>query len=144
MKFQDSTGNEYNIIINIGKALSVLESTGADLLNPLSKSDNDMPITQRLLYDDIYLAKVIASLVSDDSKEQARVLESLDGSSMKRAENAFWKEYRFFFEERGKKWASTAIQADLTTREANAQKALDELNQSATALFSNFQDVPES
>ena len=135
--FKDANGKEWGLLLNLGTARRVKDKLGADLLNPNDRDKDGMPLTTRLLYDDLLLASVCEVIVDASEGE----FQNFDGASLKAMDEAFWKEYRRFFAERGKDWAVKAIEADLTAREKNAQEAIKLLNGETS---SNSQDAPDA
>ena len=130
-QFVDNTGAAWSLTITLGAARRVKQKLGVDLLDPASKS-NELPVSQRLLYDDLFLTDVIAALLEPQFKERGidkdAFFERIDGATLKRVDAAFWEEYRAFFEARGKEWAAKALTLDLETRQAAAENALSQID----------------
>lgn len=130
-QFIDNTGAAWGLEITLGAARRVLKTLDVDLLDPASKT-GDLTVSQRLLYDDLFLSDVIAAILEPQIKERGlendAFFERIDGATLKQVEAAFWEEYQRFFEARGKEWAAKAIRLDLETKEANAQVALEKID----------------
>lgn len=126
--FKDSTGREWTIAITLGTARRVLDALGVDLLNPAALSDG-VPLSQRLLYDDLFLSNVVAAIVSPQltasGVDADAFADALGGAELAAIETAFWTEYKNFFAARGKVWAARAIETDRETKRANEARALE-------------------
>ena len=134
-QFVDNTGAAWSLSITLGAARRVKNKIGVDLLDPASKSSVggvELPVSQRLLYDDLFLTDVVCSLLEPQFKERGvdkdAFLDRIDGSTLKRIDAVFWEEYRAFFEARGKEWAAKALTLDLETRQTAAQNALSQID----------------
>ena len=149
-QFIDSKKRAHALEITLGTALKVREAIGVDLLNPTDKTDNSDPLSTRLLYDDVFLGVVCYHLLADQltgkeiSKED--FLCALDGEATKRLDKAFWDEYRFFFQARGKEWIVEATKLDEAARDDALAKTLASVQSNASTgeAFTNLQAVPES
>lgn len=131
-QFVDKSGQAWPLSITIGAARRVLNKLGVNLLDPSSKTDNELGLSQRLLYDDLFLLDVVGTLLEPQLTERAldkeRFFDCVDGATVKRIEETFWKEYLAFFKERGKEWAEKALVLDLETKQKAAETALAEID----------------
>lgn len=149
-QFIDSKKRAHALEITIGTALKVREAIGVDLLNPTDKTDNGDPLSTRLLYDDVFLGVVCYHLLADQLAEKEiskdDFLNALDGESTKRLDKAFWDEYRFFFQARGKEWIVEATKLDEAARDDALAKTLASVQSSVSTggASTNLQVVPDS
>ncbi|MBP3531641.1 MAG: hypothetical protein J6K25_10750 [Thermoguttaceae bacterium] len=119
--FHDSERNQWELTLNLGAAKRVYDALGVDLLNPSQESDDGRAITIRLAFDDFLLGRVVAEMIAPQAKARQLSRDELDAlfdaRTLAAAEKAFFAEWRDFFTQRGKTWASKAVALDYASKE---------------------------
>jgi len=127
--FKDTAGRQWNIAVTIGAAKRIKDTLGVDLLRLDRPSEDDqLPLLTRLGVDELLLAEIICCLIGEKQFAEHEVTEndirdSFDGSTMLAAQTAFYEELIDFFRSRGRDYLATAIEKQLATIQAAANKA---------------------
>ena len=150
--FHDKDHNRWALELNLGAAKRVYDALGVDLLNPAFVCDNGQTVSARLCYDDLLLGRVVLEMIAPQA-EAVRVsrdeLEAnFDAKTLCDAEGAFFDEWRDFFTQRGKTWASKAVELDYADKERGEKAALEKVKtlevERLGATSSDSPDGPES
>ena len=136
-EFTDSKNRTWNLDLTLGSAERVFDKTGVNLLAPNQTDENGVLYMTRLLYDDVLLGRVCAVLMDN----QKPPVDEFDGKTLKELDDAFWMEYRRFFQDRGKVWAAAAAKENLKERADNAKKAEDQLLLATSSNSQGAQDA---
>lgn len=150
--FHDSERNQWELTLNLGAAKRVYDALGVDLLNPSQESDDGRAITIRLAFDDFLLGRVVAEMIAPQAKARQLSRDELDAlfdaRTLAAAEKAFFAEWRDFFTQRGKTWASKAVELDYADKERGEKAALEKVQtleaERLGATSSDSPDGPES
>jgi len=126
--FQDAKGRDWKIAINIGTVERVMADVGVDLMQP---EIGDPPLITQLGTDELLLARVIASLISDQFEAKnttpADVVESFDGKACLDATAIFYAELRSFFHARGRTDRATMIDKQIQLLELGVPAVTERL-----------------
>lgn len=101
-KFKDSKGREWTIALTIGRARSVLDKTGVDLLQP----ETGKVSLPEILTDEYKVAEIIGVLLDSEFRRlgidpENMMQEDWDGATSQAAYKALLEELTSFFEDRG-------------------------------------------
>lgn len=117
--FNDSKNRTWKITLNLRSVLGVKEALGVDLL---ALEAGEPPLLERLALETLFLAKIIACLLTsqmDEAKvDENDILESFDAKTIMAARTAFFEELKYFFTEMGSPFKAEAIHKQL---QINAQ-----------------------
>ena len=117
--FNDSKNRTWKITLNLRSVLGVKEALGVDLL---ALEAGEPPLLERLALETLFLAKIIACLLTSQMEEakvdENDILESFDAKTIVAARTAFFEELKYFFTEMGSPFKAEAIHKQL---QINAQ-----------------------
>ena len=150
--FHDSERNRWELALNLGAAKRVYDALGVDLLNPAQPTDDGRALTVRLAFDDFLLGRVVVEMIAPQAEARHVSREELDAlfdaRTLAAAEKAFFDEWRDFFTQRGKTWASRAIELDYASKERVESASLAGIERLEAerlgATSSDSPDGPES
>lgn len=150
--FHDKDKSRWEIELNLGAAKRVYDALSIDLLNPAFVCDDGRTVSARLCYDDLTLGRVVAELVAPQAEARQVSRDELeanfDAKRLCAAEAAFFAEWRDFFTQRGKAWATKAIELDHAEKERGEKAALESMRtleaERLGATSSDSPDEPES
>lgn len=122
--FFDANGKKRSIAITFRTLFQCAEDTGYDLINPTSPVEGSPRIlSDELLYNPGAVARVLASLCKEADETDDAFFDALDGRSFKQGEDAFWKEYRNFFDQSGRDYLTIMLTKDLQLKERRESEA---------------------
>lgn len=127
VEFKDSEGRRWTFRLTLGDVKRVMDTLGVNLLN-LSQfaEEGAESVTTRLVLDDLFVAEIIGVILAPQAEKYGvDVLATLDGSTMKAAQDAFLEEFAFFFRDRGNATAQKVAE--------EIRKAKDEILTGATS-----------
>lgn len=109
-KFKDSGFREWGIEITLGAVERVAVDTGVlltDIVGDNQTNESEGVLFEKLMMDELLLAKVIYSLVKDQHQtiDLDSFYDAMDGEAFGNAEDAFWKAVIDFFRLRGRDYA---------------------------------------
>ena len=115
-------------------------------------SDNGQTVSARLCYDDLLLGRVVLEMIAPQAEavrvSRAELEANFDAKTLCDAEAAFFDEWRDFFTQRGKTWASKAVELDYADKERGEKAALEKVQtleaERLGATSSDSPDGPES
>lgn len=122
-EFCDSTGRTWALVLTLGSAKQIYDKLGVDLLNPTTMITTDedgnpdmtLSTLPRLFVDDIFIGDIITHLVANQAEQRGideiELLNLFDGKTLKKAHEAFLKEYHNFFMERGNKVGMSLVES---------------------------------
>ena len=112
--FNDSKNRTWKISLNLRSVLGVKEALGVDLL---ALEAGEPPLLERLAIETLFLAQVIANLLTQQMEEakvdENDILESFDAKTITAAKKAFFEELKYFFTEMGSPFKAEAISKQL-------------------------------
>ena len=121
-KFQDVNQNNWTLNLTVGGILRVQNELGINLLDPIADAGEGVPLSAKMMVDDLFLTKIVACLIKKqlekNSVSEEEFYDSLDAQTIKSMADAFIEEYKSFFMSRGR-----SNLADLLGKE---KKAIDE------------------
>ena len=108
--FNDKDGRVWELELTLDSAIRVKDALDIDLLQP---EKGDPPLITRLGTDEMFLGRVICTLLGDqfDSHglSEHEVQQSFDGRTLMAAQTAFYEELVDFFQHRGRADRAGAI-----------------------------------
>jgi hypothetical protein len=149
--FADKKGREWSIEITIGSIKRVRDLLGLNLAQPY---DGSPPLQARLASDIIAFCDALYALVKPQADEagidDAKFAELIHGDAILKASDAFWEEWRDFFQSAGRTDAAKAIskQRQMTRLAVEtAEKRVEQIDaaQKVESIFSSLDtNTPES
>ena len=125
--FRDATGKTWSINLTVAAVGRVRDMTQLDLMRPVDEKDGDKTTVFGLLTDDAVLfGRVLLQVLTERNVDADAFLESLSGSALGEAYDAFWSEYGDFFQGMKREHFSTAIQKQQLAWQLALQEAQTE------------------
>ena len=111
--FQDAEGRIWTLRINIAGAKRVRDRVGEHIMEPMAAEDDEIPLSARLVEDNILLADMLCALLQPQMKDKGvdrgDLEAALDGEALDGARTALFTEIRADLEARGRTDALRAL-----------------------------------
>ncbi len=127
---RDKNGRTLEINLTIGGVRRVKARCNADLLKPESGTENNLVF--QLCTDDLLLAEVVATLAETRERTCDDIMDSLDGTSLREAQNALLDELVVFFQARNNEFRAVLVETQVTAITTAYQTEVETLRQNTT------------